>query len=187
MTAPTLSLTESQTLTAVRAFVLAAIGDDGTTIEVVRGQDNRVAPPSTDNYVVMTPMHRALLETPTTTYHDGALDPIPGQSARMDKAPATVDVQLNFHGDGSHDLCTLVQSLVRTTFATEAFEASGFDVTPLYAGEPHQSAFVNAEQQVENTWVFDLSVQCNPIVTSDQDFATGLEIGLISVDAAYPA
>lgn len=186
MTAPTLSLTERQALIAVRAFILGAIGSDGKAIEVVKGQDNRVPAPRTPDYVVMTTMNRRLLATPSTTYHDGALDDTPGAGLREDLAPAELDIQLDFHGPRSLDLCTVVHSLTRTSYSTEAFAASGFDVTPLYTNEPHQSGFSNGEQQIENTWILDLTVQCNPILTSGQDFADELVVGLLEVDATYP-
>lgn len=173
-------------LTAVRAFVLDTIGSDGATIEVVKGQDNRVPAPASDNYVVMTSMLQAMLETNTTTYHDGAFDPTPGAGERKDLAPRDVTVQLDFHGPASMDLCTLVHAMTRTSYATDLFVQSGFDVTPLYATEPRQQGFVNGEQQVENTWIVDLHVQCNPLITSPQDFADELAIGVISVDATYP-
>jgi len=187
MTAPTLSLTEVQTLAAVESFLLAAMGSDGNTIEVVRGQDNRVAAPASTNYVVMTAMLQALISTNETTYHDGAFDIVPMPGVRMDLMPRDLSVQLDFHGPASGDLCTLVHGMVRTSYATDAFAASGFDVTPLYGTDPHQSGFLNGEQQIENTWIFDLHVHCNPVVTSGQDFAGELAIGVISVDAAYPA
>lgn len=187
MTAPTLSLTEEQTLAAVRSFLLGIMGSDGVIIEVVQGQDNRVAAPASDNYVVMTPILQAMISTNETTYHDGALDPDPGPGVRQDLMPRDLSVQLDFHGPSSNDLCTMAHGMVRTSYCCDAFAASGFDVTPLYGTDPHQSGFVNGEQQVENTWIFDLHVHCNPVVTTGQDFAGTLAIGVISVDAAYPA
>lgn len=187
MTAPTLSLSQSQTLTAVRAFVLAAIGSDGKTIPVVKSQDNRVAAPATDDYVVMTASTRIDVATPSTTYHDGAFDQVPAAGQREDMAPAEVHVQLDFHGPRSFDLSTIVHALVRTSYSTDCFAATGFDVTPLYGTDPHQQPFVNENQQVETCWVFDLSVQCNPVVTSGQDFFDTVTVGLIEADSPNPS
>jgi hypothetical protein len=187
MTAPTLSLTQKQTLAAVRAFVLAAIGSDGTTVPAVKGQINRVPSPGTDDYVVMTPNGRGDIATPATTYHDGTFDQVAGPGLRADQASDEVHVQLDFHGPGSYDLSTMVHTLVRTSFATDAFAASGFDVTPLFATEPHQQPFVNENQQVETCWVFDLHLQCNPVVTNGQDFFDTVTVGLIEADSPSPS
>lgn len=184
---PTLSLTESQTLAAVRGFALAVMGSDGVSVEVVKGQDNRVAAPASGDYVVMTTMVAAMLETPTTTYHDGTFDPDPTDPVRMDLMPRDVTVQLDFHGPNSMDLSTRAHGMARTSYAVDLFAQSGYDVTPLYANDPRQAGFLNGEQQIENTWIVDLHVQCNPILTTDQDFATDIAVGVISVEAAYPA
>lgn len=63
----TLSLTEVQTLTALRAYLLSVL-PAGT--ECIRGQDNRVAEPAGSNFVLMTPILRERLETNVDTYAD---------------------------------------------------------------------------------------------------------------------
>lgn len=64
---PTLSPTESQTLAALRSFLLAVLP---TGTEVVRGQDNRVPEPIGPNFVVMTPLTQPRLGTNEVTYFD---------------------------------------------------------------------------------------------------------------------
>lgn len=186
---PTLSLTEEQTLTAVRAFLINLTGDGtGRDIEVVTGQDNRVAPPQSANYIVMTSMLSGMLETSTETYYDGSFDMPPTPAVRMNLLPSDVTVQLDVHGPRSKDLATTIAGMVRTDYCVDALAASGFDVTPLYANDPHQSAFSNGEQQIENCWIVDMHVQCNPIVTTGQDFFTEVSApGLYEVDATFPA
>lgn len=66
---PTLSLTEVQTLTALRTYLLSVL-PSGT--EVIRGQDNRVAEPPGLNFVEMTPILRDRLGTNVDTYQDCA-------------------------------------------------------------------------------------------------------------------
>jgi hypothetical protein len=67
---PTLSLTEDQTLTALRSFLLGVL-PSGT--EVVRGQDNLVAEPIGPDFVVMTPLMMPRLGTNEVTYRDNAV------------------------------------------------------------------------------------------------------------------
>src|SRR5471032_2050484 len=64
-----LSLTESQTLTALRSFLLGVLPSG---IEVVDGLDNRVPEPVGPDFVTMTPMLRDRIETNTDTYSDCA-------------------------------------------------------------------------------------------------------------------
>lgn len=56
----TLSLTQSQTLTALRSFLLTILP---APIEVIQGQTNRTPEPKTADFVVMTPILRQRLET----------------------------------------------------------------------------------------------------------------------------
>lgn len=65
----TLSLTESQTFTALRSFLLAIL-PAGT--EIVRAQGNRVPEPQGSNFVVMTPIMRERIETNVDAYADTA-------------------------------------------------------------------------------------------------------------------
>ena len=180
---PTLSLTESQTCTALRAFLLNVLP---SPVEVIRTQDNRVPVPSGPDYVTMTPMMLVRLETNVVTYGD----PFPATpGTRMDRKATQVTVQLDIYGPASADNAQIVATLLRSDYATDQFATSGFDVTPLYAGEPHQMPFSNGEQQVENRWTVDAVLQTNPIVTTGQEFASEVHIGtqgLINVDVVYP-
>lgn len=65
----TLSLTEVQTLTALRTFLLSVLPSG---VEVVRGLDNRVPEPTGVNFVEMTPILRSRLGTNVDTYQDCA-------------------------------------------------------------------------------------------------------------------
>jgi hypothetical protein len=65
----TLSITESQTLAALRSFLLSVLP---AGIEVVRGQDNLVSQPKGPSFVVMTPLMRTRLATNVDTYDDCA-------------------------------------------------------------------------------------------------------------------
>ena len=176
----TLTLTESQTFTALRAFLLGVLP---AGVEVIRGQDNRVPEPKGADFVLMTPTLRERLETNITS----VLDPYPALGgARADRQATRVTVQLDVHGPNSADNVQIVSTLFRSDYATTQFATSGFDVTPLYTSEPHQMPFVNGEQQVEMRWTVDVVMQANPSVTTPQDFAGKLGIGIINVDVVYP-
>ncbi len=101
--------------------------------------------------------------------------------------PTKVTVQLDVHGPNSADNSQTISTLFRDNFGVEAFALSGFDVTPLYVGDPRQLPFENENQQIENRWVIDAVMQVNAIITAPQQFADELNISVVSVEATYPA
>lgn len=181
MTTPTLSLTEDQAMTALRSFLLAVVP---AGVEVVRGLDNRVPEPAGTDFVTMTPILRERLATNTTAYSDGF--PVNGPQIRIDRAPMRLTVQVDVHGPASADNAQVIATLFRSDWASDQFASSGFDVTPLFAGEPRQLPFSNAEQQIEERWSIDIVMQANPLTTVPQDFADHLSVGIVSVDVTYP-
>jgi hypothetical protein len=181
MPAPTVSLTEEQTLVALRSFLLAVL-PEGTP--VVAGQDNRVPEPEAANFVSMTFMFAERIETNTDTYKD--CYPSAGGTLSI-RNPAITTVQLDVHGPASGDNTQAIVTLFRSDWGCQQFAASGFDVTPLHTGEPpHQIPYTNAESQIEERWLIDVVMQVNPTVTIGQDFAASLKVGLIDVGVVYP-
>lgn len=175
----TLSLTEDQTLEALRTFIQSVIGTD---VEVILGQDNRVAEPVGPGFVVMTPMFQERLSTNVTTNDDGAFSLPVVAGVRNDLSPTKHTIQLDVHGPQSANWARMIAVMFFSDFAVDKFASTGYDVAPLYAGEPHQTAFENGEQQIENSWSLDAVMQCNPVVTSGQDFMASIALGLVSVD-----
>lgn len=177
---PALSLTEDDVFVALQSFLLAILP---TGIEVVRGQDNRVPEPKGVDFVTMTPILRERLATNIVHFIDGfPADP----GARMDLQPVKVTIQLDVHGTASADNTQIITTLFRSDYATEYFQCSGFSVAPLYTSEPHQMPFSDGEQQIEARWVVDVVMQANPVVTTSQDFAAALTVGIVSVEEKYP-
>jgi hypothetical protein len=170
MSTPTLSLTESQALAALRAFLLSAL-PEGTEVTV---RDNRVPEPIGTDFGVMTPTLRERLSTNVLTYRDRYPD-APGEKDVLQATKLTV--QLDVHGPASADSTQIIDTLWRDATACDALAASGLDLAPLYASEPRQIPFVNGEQRVETHWSVDLVMQVSQVVTVPQDFAAALEIG----------
>ena len=170
----------SQTIAALRTFLLAVL-PSGT--EVVLGQDNRVPEPAADDFCVMTITLRERLATNTVTTSDSGPA---GPGLRMAMAPTRVTVQVDVHGPSSSDNAQIISTLFRDSFGADIFAATGLNVAPLYCGDPRQLPFINGEQQVEMRWSIDAVMQANPVVTTGQDFAGALQVGLLQVDATYP-
>lgn len=103
--------------------------------------------------------------------------------------PTKVTVQLDVHsasvGDAA-DMAQTIATLFRDEFATSFFAGLGLDVSPLYAEDPKQVPFQNAESQWETRYVVDVHLQANQIVSPPQAFADALAVDLINVEATYP-
>jgi len=176
----TVTPTESNILTALRSFMTAILP---SSVDVVRGQDNRVAEPDGSDFVVMTPIMRSRIATNTDTY----LDSYPSTPQQQTlTAPWMWTVQLDFHGPSSADYSQIFTQLFRDDYAVQQFGTSGFDVTPLYCEDAKQVPYMNAQQQVERRWVIDCLLQANEAVVVSQEFADALEIGLVDVPVVYP-
>ena len=99
--------------------------------------------------------------------------------------PTNITFQLDVHGPNSADNAQIISTLFRDDYAVEAFY--GYDMAPLYADDPRQVPFQNAEQQWEYRWVVEAHVQANQVVTVPQQFADEVDVGLVDVEVVYPA
>jgi hypothetical protein len=113
----------------------------------------------------MLPVTRTALATNLVEYQD---------ASATNTQSVQVDIQLDIHGPNSPDNTQVILTLFRTEAGVEAFEATGYGVTPLYASDPRQLPFIDGEEQFEDRWTFDLSFQVDFAVTTPQDFATSL-------------
>jgi hypothetical protein len=100
--------------------------------------------------------------------------------------PAEFHVQLDVHGPASGNNIVKLATLLRDEYATQWFDDSGIDLGSLYADEPRQVPFINAEAQWEKRWMLDVCLQANQIVQVPQQFSDKLNAGLINVDVVYP-
>ena len=116
--------------------------------------------------------------TPTA---DGAGPYYAGTQASLQ--PVEVTLQADVHGPASADNAARIGTLFRDQYGVAAFQASGFDVAPLYASDPRQTAFDNGEQQIEERWSIDLCMQANIAVTTPMQFADQLHATAYSVCA----
>lgn len=162
------SVTDTDIFTALRSF-LSAVLPDGTP--VIQGQQNRVPPPTEDNYVVMIPLFRSRLATNLTTYTNPQ-----GPLGVANILQATkITVQLDVHGPLSGDYAQIIATLLRSGYGVHQFQTSGFDIAPLYAEDPRQGPFLNGEQQFESRWIVDAVLQANPVVAIPVETAIELD------------
>ena len=93
--------------------------------------------------------------------------------------------QLDVHGPNSADNAQRISTLFRDEYAVDIFAALNEDVSPLYADDPRQMPFLNAEQQIETRWIIEAHVQANQTVLIPQQYADSLEVNLVNVEANY--
>ena len=263
MTLPSVNFTDVNALTAMRSFLLGILP---APVEVIRGQDNRVAEPATPDFVVMTSTLQKRLAFNFVTYADcafnasisiagvlsvtemlhgtitlgnqllavgvgGVLQPgaifvagtITGTGGVGDYQlsgtigavsgtkmatgvflalqPIEITIQLDVHGPNSTNNAQIISTLFRDQYAVDVFSAFGTTppgwgpipiggtlpipynaIAPLYADEPRQSAFINAESQYEERWIVDACLQTNQVVTVARDFADTLKITLQDIE-----
>ncbi len=100
---------------------------------------------------------------------------------------ATQEVmQIDVHGPNSLDCATIISTAFRDARATEFFDLLNPAISPLYADDPRQMPFPNAEQQWEDRWIINANIEVNYTITLPQEFFTSLAVGLINVDVEFP-
>lgn len=95
-------------------------------------------------------------------------------------------IQIDVHGPASADNAQVITTAFRDDFATTFFTDAGFDGAPMYADDPKQIPFINAEEQYETRYVIDVVLQANQKVKVPQQFADSVIVGIIDVDVVYP-
>ncbi len=166
------SILETNVLTALRAFILSLV-----SCEVVRTPINRVSMPVGD-FIALTPIGSEALATNTDTF---------SATSEAILRPMKYGVQVDCYGASAGDRANTIAALFRDDYACQSFLGSGFDIQPLYAGDAHQMPMVTGEDQYLERWTFECFMQANPVVTVPAQTANALSVGLINVDATYPA
>jgi hypothetical protein len=96
-------------------------------------------------------------------------------------------VQLDFHSDdySAFSAAQAASALLRDPAGIDFFrdvDPAG-RITPLYADDPAQRTFVNAESQYEQRWVLEAHLQVNQTLSVPQQYADAVEVELVDVGA----
>lgn len=163
---------EDDVFTALTSF-LAGVLPAG--VETVQGQDNRVAEPLGQDFVVMTIIHQDRSGTNVEIFSDA------GQTASRLQT-VLFSIQLDVHGPNGSNNASVISTMFRTDYAADAFAASNVNISPLHADDPKQMPFNNGEQQVEDRFVIDAKIQVDQTVSSPQDSFTSIDFNIAVVD-----
>ena len=104
---------------------------------------------------------------------------------------AEIVIQLDFHSADltAGDLAQTTSTMLRDEYGVDFFAALSpplNGVVPLYADDPRQMPFINAESQYEWRWVLEAKLQVNQAVQIPQQFADSAVVDAISVEAEFP-
>lgn len=167
------SITESDVCTVLGNWLESIF--PSTTI-IRKGQQNQSAPPNC-SFALMTIINRERLATNGWDYTE---------TTRNVTEQTKFSVQVSVFGKGAGDLIQAATALWRDMNAVDFFAASGMPIAPLYASDPRQLGFINAEKQYEDNWSADFQLQANITLNVPQQFADKLTIDTIEVDTTYP-
>lgn len=172
----TISIKQDDLTTALRGFLLSLVD-----VEVFLAQENLVPMPNED-FITMTPMFITGLSTNRVSYNDPGV----GAGSEMTQRSNQWRCQLDFYGNTAAEMAAIVGTMIRSEYAANWFKQNNMPVTPLYAGEPHQTTMINAEQQYESRWTLDFIAQFNAVVTTPLYFFDEIEVTAIAADLKYP-
>lgn len=91
-------------------------------------------------------------------------------------------IQIDVHGPNSADNAQIISTAFRDDYAVNIFYALNPAVSPLYADDPRQTPFMNAEQQYETRYVIDALIQANQSIIVPQQYASVINITTVEVD-----
>jgi hypothetical protein len=158
------SISIDAVIEALGAFLSPFVGG----AEIIRGQENRVAPPAAP-YVELTEILQVALETPIDVFN--------AANDQTDiTGPKRIDIQIDFRGPAAGDWCTAVTTIYRSPYAPDQFPDG---IRPLYCSDGHQTPLTTGEQQYEGRWTLTASLQYNPTVSIPQDSANILAVNIL--------
>ncbi|WP_293048538.1 hypothetical protein [Pandoraea sp.] len=173
------SITESTIFTALRTFLLGILP---VGIEVVQAQQNNVGEPVGPDFVSVNSIGTQRLSTNVETYTDPGTNP----GTKNSTVSMQFRVQLDVHGPNAADNATTIVTLFRDDYGCEQFATVNPGIQPLFCEDPRQMPFINGENQYEQRWMIEAFIEYNPVIQTPQDFASQVDVNVVSVEATYP-
>jgi hypothetical protein len=167
------SIVVDQVITALAAFIQPFVG---SATPIIRQQENRVPPPLTAGQpdpLAFVSLRETILSDLETPIFINSSD-VNVQQASV-TTPTRIDVQVNFYGVASADWCKAVKAVYRSPYAPDQFPLG---IKPLYCSDGIQGALITGEEQYENRWILNASLQYNPVVIVPQQSATELKTNI---------
>lgn len=169
--AVTLDTNDQDIFTALVVFFRTFIPSN---VEVIQAQENRVAMPK-GGFIAMNNTSMDRLSTNVDAY----------QAINQGKTiltPTRYGIQLDFYGPISQEWAIKTMALFRDEYATEIFPPN---IQPLYADDPVQLPLIDGEDQYEQRWKLQATLQYNPILSTAQQSMLGVNVGLAPIDQTF--
>lgn len=173
------SITESSIFTTLRTFLLGILPGG---VEVVQAQQNNVGEPVGPDFVTVNSIGTHRLSTNVDTYTDPGTNP----GAKNSEVSMQFRVQLDVHGPNAADNAATIVALFRDEYACVQFATVNPDIQPLFCEDPRQMPFINGENQYEQRWMIEAFIEYDPVIQTPQDFASQVEVNVVSTDVAFP-
>ena len=167
----TIDITENDVFTALVTFLQSFLPEN---TEIVQGLDNQVPMPI-GPFVQITSMGMLRIATNQETYSSSLQE-------KMSQTQARYEVQVDFLGPNAQAWAMQMQSLFRDEYAVDMFPTN---IVPLYADDPIQIPLIDAEAQYERRWKVTAELQYNPVITTPQQSAATIQIGIAPVDQTF--
>ena len=146
-----------------------------TSASIIRGNNNRTAMPDAP-FVALTELRTTALNKPIEFYYDyyGVIN-----------EHNRIDVRIDFYGWELSDVARSVHTSFRTIWAVDKFPKG---IVPLMCSEPRKVPIINAEDQYEQRWYMEMSLQYNPYINVPQESFNKLGyVKAIPSDVIYSA
>lgn len=167
-----ISVTETAIRTGLRAYAQSLLP---TGMEVVKGRDNGVPMP-----VGAFAMLGSARITPWRTNVDS------NDTATQTKSisvGASYTFQCDVYGANAADNAAILAFAFRDDYPQQFMPVGA---AAMYASDPLQMQFVDAEDNYEDRWVIDLTVGYNPVIAIQSQSALSVDVVLSNVDVDYP-
>jgi hypothetical protein len=176
----TQDVNEVDVYTVLKAFIVSVTGLP--TNAVLRIPTNRAPMPKTYPFITMSPVLKEQIMWPVVAVADPATQP----QGRTITSATRYQIQVDAYGPTGGDLIQMLFTVLQSSDAFDFFSAQTTSgVYPLYATAPHQSPLVDEEAEYEVRWIMDVSLQCNPTLTTTVQTASTVAVTLINVEATY--
>lgn len=106
------------------------------------------------------------------------------------KQATRVVFQLDVHSDDmsrASDMAQTISTVMRDDTGVLLLKQSGLPVTPLFADDPRQIPYQNAEQQTEDRYVVECHLQADQVITPPQEFMDRVDADRIPADIFFAA
>lgn len=169
--AVTIDIIDQDAFTAIVTFLSSILP---TNTPIIQGLDNRVPMP-VSGFVVMTSAGIDRLVTNIDTYASVA-------QTKSVFTQTDFRIQLDFYGANSQSWAVQTMALLRDDIGVSAFPAT---IKPLYCDGLLQLPLINGESQYEQRWKLLAHLQYNPTITTAQQSATAISIGIKPIDQTF--